>query len=283
MVTRSLPESCSCLTPLYRGELFAIDDWRCAGHDSHAPEWSADDRVVVTRRGVWELEIARDARHADSLTATCWNRHREFRVRHPIGGKDQCTVFRLTDAGRLALRDVVRRKESHPTFASRTRAMDGTSYLMHRTAFERARPGPGRTDALAIEEPALALLRTMMVDLDPREEPDCVTRASCFVADTRELVARDFREPLTLERIAREVRCSPFHLSRLFQRATGKTIHRTVMQLRLREGLERLLDEPANLAAIALDVGFASHSHFTDAFRAEFGCSPREARAKVRA
>jgi AraC family transcriptional regulator len=282
MVTRSLPESCSCLTPLYRGELFAIDDWRCAGQDTgHAEEWSADDRVVVTRRGLWELVIAGEARYADTLTATCWNRHAQYRVRHPIGGGDHCTVFRLSEAGRRELRALAQRRDDLPTFATRTRAMDGETYLLHRTALERARPGAGRTDALAIEEPALAFLRAMLADHDPRDEPDRIARANHFVADTRDIIARDFRQPLSLERIAREVQCSPFHLSRLFQRGTGNTIHRAVMQHRLRAGLERLLDEPTNVASIALDVGFASHSHFTDAFRAEFGCSPREARGMV--
>jgi AraC-like DNA-binding protein len=46
----------------------------------------------------------------------------------------------------------------------------------------------------------------------------------------------------------------------------------------LREGLERLLDDPLHISRIALDVGFASHSHFTDAFRAEYGRSPQQVR-----
>jgi AraC family transcriptional regulator len=74
------------------------------------------------------------------------------------------------------------------------------------------------------------------------------------------------------------VHCSPFHLSRLFRRATGVTLYRTVVQMRLREGLERLLDQPEHVSMIALAVGFASHSHFADAFRSEFGCSPSQAR-----
>jgi AraC family transcriptional regulator len=70
----------------------------------------------------------------------------------------------------------------------------------------------------------------------------------------------------------------PFHLSRIFRRETGLTLHRAIVRLRLREGLERLLDEPQQISRIALDVGFSSHSHFTDAFRAEFGHSPQQVR-----
>ena len=275
MAQGSLPESCSCLTPLYRGELFAIDDWRCAGQDTpHAEEWSTDDCVVVTRRGVWELEVAGKAQHADSLTATCWNRHAPYRVRHPIGGGDHCTIFRLTEAGRRALRKLARRQDGRGTFAARTRTMEGPTYLLHRTALERARTG---SDRLAIEEPALAFLRAMTVEIEPTDL-EMIARASSSVAHARDIIGRDYRQSLSVEQIAREVQCSPFHLSRLFQRATGITLHRAVMQRRLREGLERLLDEPTQVSSIALDVGFASHSHFTDAFRAEFGCAPRDAR-----
>ena len=56
------------------------------------------------------------------------------------------------------------------------------------------------------------------------------------------------------------------------------TLHRTLMRLRLRDGLERLLDSDESLSTIAHEVGFSSHSHFTDAFRAEFGCAPSHAR-----
>lgn len=283
MVSRALPESCSCLTPLYRGELFAIDDWRCAGHDTpHAEEWSTDDCVVVTRRGVWELEIAGKAQHGDALTATCWNRHAPYRVRHPIGGGDHCTIFRLTEAGRNAMRGLAGRAESRPTFASRSVLMDGRTYLLHRTALQRSWPGENQRDPLAIEEPAVAFLRAMLGETDQRTDLTDLARASSYVAHARDIIGRDFRLPLSVERIAREVQCSPFHLSRLFQRATGTTLHRAVMQHRLREGLERLLDEPAHLTTIALEVGFASHSHFTDAFRAEFGCPPSQARALLR-
>jgi AraC-like DNA-binding protein len=99
----------------------------------------------------------------------------------------------------------------------------------------------------------------------------------------RDIIARDFTRPLTLDGLARDAGCSPFHLGRLFRRSTGITLHRAVVRLRLREGLERLLDEPGNVARIALDTGFASHSHFSDAFRAEYGCPPSEARRLRRA
>jgi AraC family transcriptional regulator len=56
-------------------------------------------------------------------------------------------------------------------------------------------------------------------------------------------------------------------------------VHRYLTQLRLRASLDRLADGADDLTALALDLGFSSHSHFADAFRREFGKTPSEVRA----
>jgi AraC family transcriptional regulator len=68
------------------------------------------------------------------------------------------------------------------------------------------------------------------------------------------------------------------HFARMFRRHTGASLHRHLLRLRLRAALERIVATLDDLAAVALDVGFASHSHFTDAFRREFGRAPSEVR-----
>ena len=146
MPTHPLPNSCSRLTPLFQGEWFALDDWRCAGEDTPAgrEEWSADDRVVVTRRGAWELAVEGEARLADPVSATLWNRG-AYRVRHPVGGGDRCTVFRLTATGAHALREL-----APPTGIRRP----------HRTFTTRARPSTaGATSCIAARSPP-RLVRT---------------------------------------------------------------------------------------------------------------------------
>jgi AraC-like DNA-binding protein len=53
------------------------------------------------------------------------------------------------------------------------------------------------------------------------------------------------------------------------------------MQLRLSRALVEL-PHANDLTALALDLGFSSHSHFTAAFRRMFQCTPSEFRESTR-
>src|SRR5262249_41248033 len=83
---------------------------------------------------------------------------------------------------------------------------------------------------------------------------------------------------VTLDEVARAVHLSPFHFARVFQARAGLPVHRYLTRLRLRAALDRLIDGARDLTALALELGFSSHSHFTDAFRTEFGRAPSEVR-----
>ena len=67
---------------------------------------------------------------------------------------------------------------------------------------------------------------------------------------------------------------SPFRLCRAFRAATGTTLHRHLTDLRLVAALEHLPEYRDRLTALALDLGFSSHSHFTHAFREYYGKAP---------
>lgn len=81
-------------------------------------------------------------------------------------------------------------------------------------------------------------------------------------------------EPPTLEEIGQAVGCSPFHLSRTFSSATGMTIPQYLRQLRLERAAELLRAGKLNVTEVALEVGYSSLSHFSQAFHAAFGCCP---------
>ncbi len=88
------------------------------------------------------------------------------------------------------------------------------------------------------------------------------------------LLRANLESPPSLEEIGRAVGCSQFHLSRTFSSATGMTITQCLRQLRMERAAELLRSGKFNVTEAALEVGYSSLSHFSQAFHETFGCCP---------
>ena len=101
-----------------------------------------------------------------------------------------------------------------------------------------------------------------------------------MVEDAKAVLSARYAEHLTLDELGRAVNVSPFHLARAFRRHTGYTLHEYRTHLRLRAVVERLDLGSDDLAVIAREVGFSSHSHLTATFRRTFGVPPSALRTR---
>jgi AraC-like DNA-binding protein len=152
---------------------------------------------------------------------------------------------------------------------------DRETYLARHLLVRRLRAGSiGERQA---EAAALALVRAAVAGSATASR----ARRLPTVAAHRELaerakayLARSFTRRLSLAGMGKRLRTSPFHLARVFRAETGFTVDGYVRSLRLRAALERLPTHADGLTALALELGFSSHSHFTEAFRREFGLAP---------
>lgn len=86
-------------------------------------------------------------------------------------------------------------------------------------------------------------------------------------------------KPPRLETLAATIGYSPFYLCRMFKAHCGETIHRYLERLRLRAALELILETRQDIGSIGVELGYSSHSHFTLAFRRQFGMLPSRLRA----
>jgi len=93
------------------------------------------------------------------------------------------------------------------------------------------------------------------------------------VARVHALIAEEYAEPLTLDRLSAEAGLSRFHLSRLFQRRYGLPPHAYQSRLRLAEA-RRLIAAGEPVAEVAVAVGFVDQSHLGRRFKAAFGITP---------
>jgi AraC-like DNA-binding protein len=105
--------------------------------------------------------------------------------------------------------------------------------------------------------------------------------ATRLIGATKELIG-SAREPRSLTAIAAELDVSPAYLTDLFRRHEGLSIARYQRRLRLSRALVELPDT-ADIAALALELGFSSHAHFSTAFRATYGMTPSAYRKNLKA
>lgn len=202
---------------------------------------------------------------------------------------DHCEWFALdAHAAAEAVRewDARAADDEHAPFRFTHAPADASAYLAQRELFCTLARGDG-ADALAVEERVLLLLGAVLrlaytADGARRRVAPPRPRERDAAEAARDLLALRFREPLTLQDLARAVSLSRFRLCRAFRAAAGTTLHAFREQLRLRAALGPLAEGCGDLTALALDLGYSSHSHFTASFRRAFGVTPSQARAALR-
>lgn len=103
-----------------------------------------------------------------------------------------------------------------------------------------------------------------------------------WVEGAKDYLARHFRESLSLSDVGEAVGLSVFHLCRLFKAHCGVSVHSYLRSMRARASLELLAEGSMAVGTIAADLGFCNQSHFTRAFRHEFGARPTQVRRALR-
>lgn len=88
------------------------------------------------------------------------------------------------------------------------------------------------------------------------------------------------RANLSLDDVAAACEASPFHLTRAFGLATGRTLVRYLRARRMTQAALALAGGAPDILAVALDAGYGSHEAFTRAFRDQFGTTPEAVRAQ---
>jgi AraC-like DNA-binding protein len=99
----------------------------------------------------------------------------------------------------------------------------------------------------------------------------------------RDLMDRDYAEPLDVAAMARAAHASPSHFARQFRRAFGETPYSYLMTRRIERAKALLRGSDLSINDVALAVGSQSLGTFSTRFREVVGMTPRAYRASVAA
>ena len=91
-----------------------------------------------------------------------------------------------------------------------------------------------------------------------------------------EFVEANLDGELSLERVAEVAGISIPHLTTLFRRTMGQSVHAYVMERRVQRARALLLDKRMTISEVALETGFAHQSHLARWMRRLLGVTPSE-------
>jgi len=237
------------------------------------------------RHGAFAKHFGQRRITADVNQAVFFSHNSTYKVSHPADCGDRGTVFNVAPR---VLNDIIRELDptidEHPDkpFRFITGPCDSKVFWRHRELVRRLENAPSDppehlwADVTALQLVADILESSFAQIGLPKKSQRAGTNAEHIdrAEAAKTYLASRLSERITLDDVARAVHASPFHLARVFQQQTGVPVHRYLTQLRLRLSLERLAEGANDLTELALELGFSSHSHFTDAFRREFGYPP---------
>jgi len=266
---------------LFASEILAAGTHRLPADDPRFESYGPTSAYfVVFPRNSTLLEYANGDRFVGSpAVAPLYNRGQEYRRRKVSAEGDFCDWFAIAPE---TLRELVAKTD--PGAADSDRMLRAShvrvaprDYLRQRAIVDSLLDGSA--DALRVEETMLHVVRSVLGA--PVSSPNVSPRRRELARAAAELLGRTYMRNASLAQLARELGTSPFHLARTFKRTTGETLHQHRLVLRLHSSLAMLRDTNRDLSTIALDLGFADHSHFTVAFRRRFGVTPSRYRQRA--
>jgi AraC family transcriptional regulator len=276
-----------CPTPVWRTRLFdlsvgRVKDVQCDDlPPERGPEGCCDNfRIALPYRGLYVWHAGRHDLVADANQILFMRAGEPYRLSGPtrepaaammvIPNRHVWEEMGCSAGERLA---------DHPAFARRSRhAEPRLQYLRMRFLYWLS--STSAMDELEGEELLLSLLRSAL-RTDHQQYRSNGVATSRLIRRTKEFLDGAMSNPVRLGDIAREVGASPAYLTDLFRRVEGVSLHRYLTHLRLARALVEL-PHAENLSALALALGFSSHSHFSFAFRRAFGTTPSQFQEYVR-
>lgn len=94
-------------------------------------------------------------------------------------------------------------------------------------------------------------------------------------------IESSFSEEISLDVLAGIAGLTPNYFLNAFKKATGKTPHHYLRDVRMARACEMLANPQLSILAVALATGYTSQSHFTTVFSKTMGLSPARFRTKA--
>ncbi|MET0807652.1 MAG: AraC family transcriptional regulator [Pseudoxanthomonas sp.] len=254
-----------------------VKNVHCLGTCRHrsAEECANATSLVFPYRGVYLRHVGSQQSVADANHVLFFNAGEGYQVSHPVAGGDSSLVLEVSQPllRELAPAALVAAREE---FGFRAQSLRIDARAQALVALLRHSLQHGGIESLEAESLALTLVCR---SLGPRttHQPGATHARRRLVDRVKVLLASDLTRRWSLAEIATAIGGSAVYLTQAFQQVEGLPLYRYQLRLRLARALD-LVASCDDMSALALDLGFSSHSHFTAAFKQAYGRSPSQFR-----
>ena len=181
------------------------------------------------------------------------------------------SLFRDIPSGLLSKLPVSALNKAFYHISPNTPAMETAALDIFNCAFH------GSLKKVFLEGKALELASCQLHGLIPSREPARLSGQECDkVRAAREILVRHIDAPPSFLALAGMVGMPHNRLAMGFQAVYGSTPFALLRDLRLEKSRTLLKSQTGNVTQVAMDVGYASLSHFAKAFKKKYGISPKQ-------
>ena len=258
---------------LCSSELGCVEDFHAPGNCPAPCGHSAEYQVAFPYAGAFEWHVGVNTVFMDVARVLFVVAGEDYADSHVAGGGHDSVIV----TPRLSLLQELcgyAMPSRHPAFQ---RVAKSTTPRMNVRVHRLLHLKASGRDRLASDELTIALLREALA---PTRGVACASSPR-VVDRAKQFLHAYLREPISLNEIAQAVHVSGAYLTDAFTRLEGVSLCRYRTRLRLNRALVEL-PRCGDITGLALDLGFSSHAHFSNAFKSQFGVSPSAFRADMR-
>lgn len=240
--------------------------------DCSCEKCAVDDQIVFVTRGGFVRHTGKSAHVANANKVTIFKANEPYRTSHIDLFGDECVVF---------------------SFVGDTLSMEFSEAIKGGSAWQPIGPSAvcsalkivnglknRSMSTLETEEAIVTLLQRILAGRSGTSSAGPAAHA--LVRDIEAELTRGPGSDWSLSALSRRFRKSAYYITRSFSKITGAPLHKYLLNLRLGMALARLTEGEKDLTALALDLGFSSHAHFSTAFKSALGMNPAAFRSMAR-
>jgi len=235
---------------------------------------------VFPRNGIWIRHEGKPAFMADTSIVNFYNEDQAYHRSAIDPAGDYCHWFSLT---KEVIFETIGYEKSPPDlFEFQFLPCPRNAFIKHLSILSHLNT-TSSPDIGWVEEQAIELLEGIFFQIQSgtaRQKGQRRVRPSVLhlIQNIKEDLQGNISKNLSLADLSRRHSVSAYHLCRTFKRICGYGINQYRTEQRLRHVSHRLTQSAHDLATIAEELGFSSHSHLTSSYKNHFGYTPSEFR-----